>query len=70
MKVKAIQNVLYKGEIYDKGQEFEIDDVTGRIFEKRGTVKVLSETVIEPEIEASAEGLPDLMTQNAGKKKK
>ena len=64
MKVKTNANILYRGEIYDAGKEFEMDDVTARVFERRGTVKILSGKIEE---ETPAAGLPPL---EVGKKKK
>lgn len=69
MKVKANVNILYRREVYERGKEFEMDDVSAQICAKRGTVTITGDSQNESEIEAS-EGLPDLVEEKAGKKKK
>ena len=68
MQVKILQNIIYKGEVYTAGKEAEIDDVSARVLENRGAVKILGGT-IDTDF-TPAESLPDLVSQNAGKKKK
>lgn len=67
MQVKILQNIIYKGEIYTAGREAEIDDISARILEKRGAVKIIGGGEVEG---LPVEGLPDLVVENAGKKKK
>ena len=69
MKVKSLCNLLYKQEIYNIGSEFEMDAEKAKYWEQRGGVKILNGENIELEF-TPAEGLPDLITQSAGKKKK
>lgn len=70
MQVKAKVNILYKGEVYEAGRIFEMDDCTAAVNEKYGKVIILGGGAVE-EVEEfePAEGLPDLMTEKAKKKK-
>ena len=68
MQVKILQNVIYRGEIFVAGKSTEIDDISARLLEKRGAVKIIN--VGEVEEFTPVEGLPDLVVENAGKKKK
>lgn len=62
MKVKALKKILYSGKlgtrIYDTGEEFEMDDVSFIVREKRGEVEAVG--VTENEIISVNEGLPPL----------
>ena len=68
MQVKILQNVIYRGEILVAGREAEIDDISARLLEKRGAVKIIGGGEVEEF--TPVEGLPDLVVENAGKKKK
>lgn len=68
MKVKALANLIYNGHFRYKGEEIEMDGETAQRWASKNSVQILSgeiETEFTP-----AEGLPDLITQNTGKKKK
>ena len=69
MQVKILQNIIYRGEILVAGCTSEIDDISARLLEKRGAVKIISGGN-EVEEFTPVEGLPDLVVENAGKKKK
>lgn len=72
MQVKAKVNILYKGEVYERGEIFEADDVSAQVMAQRGTVEILGGGAveeIEEEFEPAAEGLPDLITEKSKKKK-
>lgn len=68
MQVKILKNLIYKGEVYAAGKEIEIDTESARELEKRGAIKILSETFEAVDAEFTpAASLPPLET---GKKKK
>lgn len=73
MKVEALKPILYSGKnftrIFDKGEIFEMDDVSYYVREKRGEVKAVGK--IKDDEEIVSEGLPSLdeMPQPKGKKK-
>lgn len=74
MKVKTKIKLLYAGEIYPADTILEMDDCTAAISEKYGRVIILGDSggdisEVEEEFEVAAEGLPDLMTEKAKKKK-
>lgn len=56
MKVKAKTKLIYKGEIYDEGKIFEMDEISCAMAEKYGKIKILEGA---EEIEEVAE-LPPL----------
>ena len=68
MLVKILANLIYRGEIFVAGKSTEIDDISARLLEKRGAVKIISGGEVEEF--TPVEGLPDLVVENAGKKKK
>lgn len=60
MKAVALKPILYNGRIYDKGEEFEIDEVSFYVRLKRGDIKTESGEAVEEELVNVTEGLPEL----------
>ena len=52
MKVKALKNILYSGEIYNAGDIFDIDEISFAIAKKYGNVEPV-EGAAEIEIETA-----------------
>lgn len=59
MQVKALRKILYKGEIYEVGAVFEMDEVSAGISEKYNNVVRIGGGEIE-ETENTVAGLPPL----------
>lgn len=60
MKAVALKPILYNGRIYDKGEGFEIDEVSFYVRLKRGDIKTESGEAVEEELVNVTEGLPEL----------
>ncbi len=41
MKVRALKKILYKGEIYEAGSDFEMDEVSAGIAKKYNNIDIL-----------------------------
>lgn len=79
MQVKALKNQIYKLEIYNAGETFEMDDVTAMVKEKQGSVEILGKAPApvqtspadEPPLEMNfTGGLPTLDEETSRRKKK
>ena len=69
MRVRAMKNLIYKGEIYEAGAEFEMDDTSSYVQEKRGHVELLNPLTAEEVDVVVADGLPSLEEEVRRKKK-
>ena len=62
MKVEALKTILYSGKnftrVFEKGEIFEMDDVSYYVREKRGEVKAVGK--VNDDAEIVSEGLPAL----------
>lgn len=70
MKVKANVNLLYKSNVYNAGEIFDMDAVSFAVAEKYGRVAKVEGGGDETEIEEMpvANGLPDLITESKKRK--
>lgn len=51
MKIQAIKSIRYQGVEYKPGEEFEVQDMFGRDFSKRGLAKPVSEKKTKSRVE-------------------
>lgn len=63
LKVKALQNILYKGAVYPKDTVFEMDEVSVGIAGKYGKIEKLDGGADEPVEGDVVKGLPPLKKQ-------
>ena len=59
-KIIALKNFVANGQIFEKGKEYDVADVSSIVWAKNGWAREVGSSMVESEIISVGEGLPPL----------